>query len=456
MTVTRIDSTGKEVYLTDPTGNEIGVEGKTIAGILLALFILLGVIAIVAHWPDKMPPVGDSTASTQYQYKWFAITYLGKNGRLSEDTFVSTPANTFLPSKVKKDSTPADETATNSDTVISDSAKVYNTKQDNDTGKLQASKEKEGTQSDKCLSACNKRHYRTIDLNILILLLVALAGFLGNMIHISASFTNFIGAGKFRRSWTLWYFVKPFTAAGLAVGVYIIFRAGFLNSAEATASVNLYGVVGIALLAGLYTDMATQKLKEIFGVVFQSSTARPNPLELPPLKITSVYPAVLPLGKETEVIVSGIGFDSRTLKLKIDTEDITGAVVLPNSIVFKCTATTDKPVLFIYDEKGVEVAKYDLKAEGATTPLTTPTVTDIAADNLTANTAGEITITGTGLDTAVLVIKVNGTQIADTDVVSKAADTVKFNYTATAAGDVAVSVTDDKGTELMNKTLTAV
>src|ERR1019366_9213395 len=44
-----------------------------------------------------------------------------------------------------------------------------------------------------------------INLNVLLLELVAAAGFLGNMIYISISFTTFVGAGMFKKSWLLWY-----------------------------------------------------------------------------------------------------------------------------------------------------------------------------------------------------------------------------------------------------------
>ena len=44
--------------------------------------------------------------------------------------------------------------------------------------------------------------------------------------------------------------------------------------------INLYGVVAIAVLAGLYTDMATQKLKEVFAVVFLNRGNKVTHLEI--------------------------------------------------------------------------------------------------------------------------------------------------------------------------------
>src|SRR5688500_17518431 len=62
----------------------------------------------------------------------------------------------------------------------------------------------------------------TLHINTIMFLLVALAGFTGNMIHIATSFTNYVGSEKFKSSWLLWYFVKPFTAAALAVIFYMV------------------------------------------------------------------------------------------------------------------------------------------------------------------------------------------------------------------------------------------
>jgi len=338
---------GNPIYATDPNGNEITKSGKIIAGILLISFTLLAIVAIIAHWPDRLPrPNGP----TKYCYKLFAVNYADTNGLSNSDT--STFSRTM-------DTTKAGKPDSNGVVVVVDSLPVHRSKIVTDSNAV-------------CKAGCVKKcKCCTIDLNTLLLLLVAIAGFLGNLIHISASFTNFVGAGKFKRSWALWYCVKPFTAAALAIGLYVVFRAGFLNSTEATASVNLYGVVAMGFFAGLFTDKATDKLKEVFGVIFQSSMTRPDAID-----------------------------------------------------------TTHKPA------------------------AVAPTVTDISPTSLVVNTLTPMIITGTALDTAGLVVTVGGTAIADTDL-TKTATSITFNYTAAAAGDLVVVVTDDKGNELKNQTITA-
>ena len=463
MPITKTDANGNVVYTTDPSGNEITYNEKWVTGILLIVITILTMVAIIAHWPDKMPPHEGYNVSTKYQYKWFAITYLGKGGQSTDSTIFKINSRIFKikdivadDDKAAADTTATDETevkTTDTNTAEKDTvnATALSSKPDA-TSKADSPKKQKETNT----AVCKRKSHCEIDLSTLILLLVALSGFLGNMIHIAASFTNFIGAGKFKRSWMLWYFVKPFTAAALAVGVYIIFRAGFLNSSEATASVNLYGVVGIAVLAGLYTDMATQKLKEVFAVVFQSSTVRPNPLELPPIKITSANPKALPLNVATEVVLSGSGFENRVLKFKIDGEEITGVAVQPNSIVFTYTAKKEKPKLSICDENGKEIIAYNFitaDAGGNVPQAPVVTVTDITVADFKVNTLTDIIITGTGLDTATLAIKIAGADIPATDII-KTATAITVKYTAATAGDIIVLVLDDSGTEIFNKKLT--
>ena len=447
--ITRTDANGNIIYLTDPNGNEITSRGKKTAGVILVIGTVLTALVLVAHWPDKMPPNEGSKVCTKYQYRWFHMNYLGIDGKATGDTVINVSTSSLVrKAAAKKDTVVVDTNAVNSES--SPEAIKQPDAQTSDVATKPDTTNKKSIETAICKKSCTGN----IDLNTLILLLVALAGFLGNMIHIASSFTNFIGAGKFKRSWMMWYWVKPFTAAALAVGVYIIFRAGFLNSAEASANINLYGVVAIALLAGLFTDMATQKLKEIFGVVFQTSTVRPNPLEHPPVKITSTIPEVLPLNDETQIVLSGSGFGNRTLKLSIDGEEISNALIQPNAIVFKYKAIKEKSQFIIYDEKGVEITKYELIAANKTEEQPpTATVTAITPDSITVNVATEIIIAGTGLNTAKLVIKVDEAVIAETEL-TKSADSIKFSYTTIAAGNIVVRVLNAKDEEVFNKSIT--
>jgi hypothetical protein len=234
--------------------NQISNTGKIIGGFLLCFFTLSAIILIIAFWPDRLPSSGKMA---RYDCRLFNITLLDSacinpQGITREDT-IHIPGKTAL--------------------VIADTAKKDTSSKAspeisrvNHTGTLQG-----------CITRVGIDH--TIQFNTLMLLLVAAAGFLGNMIHIASSFTTFIGANQFKRSWILWYCVKPFTASALALVVYFAFRAGFLNSNDPGNTLNIYGIMTVSALAGLFTDTATQKMKEIFEVIFRPRETRPDSLE---------------------------------------------------------------------------------------------------------------------------------------------------------------------------------
>ena len=115
----------------------------------------------------------------------------------------------------------------------------------------------------------------TIHLNTILFFLVALSGFLGSMIHLSSSLTNYIGAGELKANWLPWYVVKPFTAMGVALVFYFVLKAGLL-SMETGVGINPFGIVVLSALAGLFTDKATLKLEEIFTTIFKPQDQRPD------------------------------------------------------------------------------------------------------------------------------------------------------------------------------------
>jgi hypothetical protein len=200
----------------------------------------------------------------------------------------------------------------------------------------------------------------TIKLNTLVLILVTLAGFLGTMIHTASSFTNFVGSEKFKKSWTLWYVVKPFTGSALALIIYFVFRAGFLNFND-TSNINLFGLITLAALAGLFTDKATLKLQEVFDVIFNPKDERPNKLKQDEVnvKITGIKPESLLTNADNQLIISGEGFDKRKFVIKIDEDEIKDPVIKGDSISFtyKIPEGTDKNefTLSVLDDKGKEV-----------------------------------------------------------------------------------------------------
>ncbi|RFM28285.1 hypothetical protein [Deminuibacter soli] len=226
---------------TPATQNEITRGGLVLAGLLLIGATGFAIWLLVGLWPDRMP--NPRSNCMWYTGKLFHVRLLDS----CAEAPVLIPG---VPATVITDSLhPA------ADSLAKDSTAV--------TVKPAISPASDGL----------------IQLNTLLLILVALGGFLGNLIHISTSFTTFIGSQAYKRSWTLWYFVKPFTAAALAVALYFSFRAGFLNYSNDASNLNLYGIMALSFLAGLFTDTATLKLKEVFEVLFRPKEQRPDAIE---------------------------------------------------------------------------------------------------------------------------------------------------------------------------------
>lgn len=174
-----------------------------------------------------------------------------------------------------------------------------------------------------------------IHINTILFLLVALAGFLGSMIHVASSFTNYIGAVKFKRRWLLWYIVKPFSAAGIALVFYLVLQAGLLNFGDG-GKVNPYGIVIVSALAGLFADKAILKLEEIFLVMFKPKDDRPDKMK-DDIKVTSVTPAAIEKGKENAFVISGEGLDKPAFKIFINDEPVANPEFTATAIKFNYT-----------------------------------------------------------------------------------------------------------------------
>jgi hypothetical protein len=261
---------GQKPPYKDNDGNEITRAGKFWAGIVIIILILWSLLYLIGHWPDRLPdPDTDEDKMALYKYEWFHVKLV--------DTIIDT-------TRLKRDTTAPvqpDIDLDQPDTTGRDGVNGPDTT-DGDNG------EPDETNAPAPDPASNANRFQIyyygdpsdlLHLNTILLIMVAVAGFMGNMIYLAASFTTFVGAGKFKKSWVLWYCVKPFTAAALAVGIYCILRGGFLNMSDASASINLFGVVTMAILAGLFTDRATLKLKELFDVLLRPKEDRPHALD---------------------------------------------------------------------------------------------------------------------------------------------------------------------------------
>ena len=106
----------------------------------------------------------------------------------------------------------------------------------------------------------------TLPMEARILVLVILAGALGACLHLGRSFTYFLGRKNLKKDFWYWYMLRPFKGATLAVIFYLAFR-GILFTAI-PSDFNLYGIIAVACLVGMFSKQATGKLKKVFDELF--------------------------------------------------------------------------------------------------------------------------------------------------------------------------------------------
>lgn len=108
------------------------------------------------------------------------------------------------------------------------------------------------------------------DLEAGLLKLVLCFGATGGLVHLFSSLGRFVGGRQLQRSWLLFYYLRPFVGAVLGLFTYLILRMGVLSPGSAT-SVNVYGVLTFAALAGMFSRQAIDKFAEVFEMLFQKT-----------------------------------------------------------------------------------------------------------------------------------------------------------------------------------------
>ncbi|NII23718.1 hypothetical protein HB364_01405 [Pseudoflavitalea sp. X16] len=301
---------------------QINREGKIIAGSLLIIFTVLPILIIIAFWPDRLPDPPQKCA--KYRYHWFSMTLDTSACNLEKaqpDSVAKQPPAKPAVASAPKD-TAIKDTGSKADTVLKADSPA------------KAAPEKPATTT--TIATAQQQKHCYIHLNTILLLLVAAGGFLGNMIHIATSFTTFVGAGKFEQSWILWYWVRPFTASALALALYFAFGA-----TNDPANVDLDRTLTVAILSGLFTDIATQKLKEVFDVLFSPKDNRPNKLTDPALKIEGLTPDELAKEGENKIVLKGKNLKSKKLIIKIEDKAIPNPTITNEEISFSYTLSDE-------------------------------------------------------------------------------------------------------------------
>lgn len=344
--------------MSDP---QLHILGKIAAGLLLILATAYGVRTILAYFPDKMPKPGNGE-DAWYNGERFKMrlieqkdsAFFQKQKLESILTGLNNQRNVLDTMIRRKKSMPTPDITFKQDSsklkAVLDSVTIIKQKIELITPQINGAGSKDNP----------------IHLNTILMILVAAMGFLGNMVHIASSFTSFIGNGTFEKRWILWYFVKPFTAAGLAVIIYFVIRAGFMGYGSDASSVNLYGILALSALAGLFTDNATLKLKEVFDVIFKPKDERGDRLTEYKPKIISVTPDKIDVNYPNKMLIKGEHFDKKKILIKLGGKTIDKPKVTAGTIEFDFTVdAADKQKtefqLLITDEAEKELAKETIK-----------------------------------------------------------------------------------------------
>lgn len=106
------------------------------------------------------------------------------------------------------------------------------------------------------------------DLSTRLLILSLLFGILGGSTHGLSSLMDFRGQRRLFRSWSLWYFGRPILGGMVSLIFYVVVRAGLFSGDATSEAANLYGIVAVSTLVGMFTDQATNKLSELFKTMF--------------------------------------------------------------------------------------------------------------------------------------------------------------------------------------------
>jgi hypothetical protein len=146
-----------------------------------------------------------------------------------------------------------------------------------------------------------------------LLLLLALMGALGAIIHAISSFTTFVGNREFLTSWVWWYVFKPFLGGLVALVVFLVFRAGFGAGSFSLDAADCLKSAAFAALIGLFAEQATLKLKDIFDSLFTPRTdprkdAAGGAKATAPILISLDPPSVVAGQKIASLTLHGSGF----------------------------------------------------------------------------------------------------------------------------------------------------
>jgi hypothetical protein len=113
---------------------------------------------------------------------------------------------------------------------------------------------------------------------LLFFLTVALAGGLGGLIHTIRSFGEYVGERELRWSWIPRYLLLPFVGSLTGTVFYMVLRAGLFSPSTSVQQASPFGFAAIAILAGLFSPQALEKLRNLASHIFTDPPKRKDDL----------------------------------------------------------------------------------------------------------------------------------------------------------------------------------
>jgi hypothetical protein len=110
-----------------------------------------------------------------------------------------------------------------------------------------------------------------LDREFLFFLTVATAGALGGLIHTIRSFAWYVGNRNLIWSWVPYNLLLPLVGALAGTVFYLVLRAGLFSPSTSVEQASPFGFAAVALLAGLFTPEAFEKLRLIAADIFAES-----------------------------------------------------------------------------------------------------------------------------------------------------------------------------------------
>jgi hypothetical protein len=103
------------------------------------------------------------------------------------------------------------------------------------------------------------------DAELRVVLLVSATGTLGSLVYMGNSFIYHAGFGDLSSRWFWWYLKRPALGALLSLIAYFVLRGGLLTATS--GELNIYGILALSGLTGLFSRQAIDKLADVFDTV---------------------------------------------------------------------------------------------------------------------------------------------------------------------------------------------